>query len=188
MPTAVNSKPMELEIQPLARKSFVSGREFEPGQRIESFLYRGEDGGLVRADVLAGETGDFAVRGNLICRWGQTVKDRSDPEADARKSVMQSAEAVFLALFDEPEEGAEAVAEQEAPEEGAAEAEKERALLRHLLALMLERRRVLRRTGRGRYWHPKEKRAFTVPDVEIVPERLLALQDQLAHIIEPQTA
>ncbi len=174
---------MELEIQPLARKSYVSDRRFEPGQRIESFLFRGENGELVRADVLAEEAGDFEVRGNLICRWGQTVKDRSDPEADARKSAMQSAEAVFLALFDEPDEASGGP-----PEEGTAESENERALLRHLLALMLERRRILRRTGRGRYWHPKEKRAFTVPDVEIVPERLLALQDQLAHIIEPQTA
>ncbi len=176
---------MELEIQPLARKSYVSGREFAPGLRIESFLFRAEDGGLVRADILAEEAGDFEIPGNLICRWGQTVKDRSDPEANARKSAMQSAEAVFLALFDEEDEAAAEGSAAGAPSAGTGE---ERALLRHLLALMLERRRVLRRSGRGRYWHPKEKRSFEVPDVEIVPERLLALQDQLSHIIEPQTA
>lgn len=172
---------MESEFQPLSRKSVVSGRVFEPGQRIESYLFRRQDGSLARADVHADEAPDFTLQGDLICRWEQTVKDRSDPEADARKAAVQSAETVFLALFDESGDGEAAAADD------ARAAREERALLRHLLALMLERRRILRRSARGRYWYPKGKRSFHVPDVEIVPERLLALQDQLAHIIEPKT-
>ncbi len=174
---------MDLEFQPLGRESAVSGERFIAGQRISSFLFRHERGELVRADVLEAEADDFQPEGHIVCRWNQTVRDRSDPEADARKSSMQSAEAVFLALFDEALDADEA---QDLPSrEAVAEQSK---VLKHLLALMLERRRVLRRVSRGTYWHPKLKRHFEVADVTLEPGTLLALSDQLSLIVEPQVA
>lgn len=174
---------MNLEFQPLGRESAVSGERFVAGERITSFLFRGEGGVLARADVLKAEADNFQPEGEVVCRWNQTVRDRSDPEADARKLSMQSAEAVFLALFEGPLDTDEA---KDLSAHGATAEQKQ--VLKHLLALMLERRRVLRRVSRGTYWHPKLKRRFEVADVTLEPETLMALSDQLSLIVEPQVA
>ena len=82
---------------------------------------------------------------------------------------MASAEDFFFSLY-----------ENEQPE-----AEEESDMLKHLLSLMLERKRVLRAVGERqnkdeqRYLHVKTKRDLTVPIVDISTELMLKIEDTI---------
>ena len=62
-------------------------------------------------------------------------------------------------------------------------------MLKHLLSLMLERKRVLRAVGERqnkgeqRYLHVKTKRELTVPIVDISTELMLKIEDTIGDII-----
>lgn len=161
---------MELEIQAAGRTCAVSGEPFRPGMMMVSILHRAEDGQLVRTDVAEGA--DFTFEGRLVCRWKHRVRARGEDAAN-RKRQLEGAEEVFLAFFDDPEGTDTGFAEEE------------RDLLRHLLALLLERKRVLRRLAAGRYWHVRQKRELHVPSVDIDPLKLVLLQEPLALLVEP---
>lgn len=162
---------MELEIQPAGRVCAVTGEPFRPGMVMVSVLHRANKGDLVRTDLVEGA--NFVFEGRLVCRWKHRVRARGE-EAASRKRQLEGAEEVFLAFFDDPEAtGAHDLAEEE------------RALLRHLLALLLERKRVLRRLSVERYWHVRQKREFRVTPVDIDPQIVLHLQEPLALLVEP---
>ncbi|MEM9226593.1 MAG: hypothetical protein AAGA45_01360, partial [Verrucomicrobiota bacterium] len=66
--------------------------------------------------------------------------------------------------------------------------EAERATLKQLLALMLERKRLLKRVGPTKegvqvYMRPKHEEEYPVPMDEIAPEQLLAVQEQLKLLV-----
>ena len=134
----------EIHIRPAARDSIHSGREFQPGDRIVSFLAVSEEGDYERFDVLETESPGFVPPGKLLCRWSQVVKPRESQAAE-RRAAIQSAEDMFLSLEDEDEDDA-----------GDATSDPDRALLRYLLAIVLERKRILRpvRGERSLYRHP----------------------------------
>ncbi|MCC5840808.1 MAG: hypothetical protein JJT96_11840 [Opitutales bacterium] len=161
---------MELEIQPAGRTCAVSGEPFQPGMTMVSILHRAKDGQLVRTDVADGA--DFAFEGRLVCRWKHRVRAKGEDAAN-RKRQLEGAEGVFLAFFDDPEGANDGIAEEE------------RDLLRHLLALLLERKRILRRVSTERYWHVRQKRELYVKSVNIDPLKLLLLQEPLALLVEP---
>ena len=101
-----------------------------------------EEAGELRQDLLEAEAGEFSPTGELLGRWVRLVVE-PDAEAKNAPATLQSAEGFFLSLY-------EGSSEEEAPAE-------EKQALRHLLALMLERKRVLRAVGsrqRGRVTLP----------------------------------
>ena len=88
---------------------------------------------------------------------------------------MQSAEELFLSL-------AATIAE----EGGAGDQPREEPLiLLNLLALMLERKRVLRAVPEHpeRYWHGREKQLVVVPRTDLSPERILPLVAELDALL-----
>lgn len=158
---------MDWVIKSLARTSFISGKTFVPGEKVTSVIFRSPEG-LQRADLSEADAGTWQPPGEVLGRWTRKAEDESD--AARRKQALASAEEVFLALIQEPG--------------GAGE---DKNLLLQLLALLLERKRILRPQGRPvdgrqRYLHSRLQQEFAVPYQELIPERLPALREQLHHL------
>ena len=167
---------MEWQIKRMGRQSVVSGHTFQSGDRLVSLLYVDpEEGELGRADMLSEESDRFEAPGEILGRWTRTFRETED-EATAPRGGVADAEELFVSLFEE------------APERDASD---ERAALQHLLALMLERKRILKREDGGsgdrntqRYRHVRRKETFEVPVVSISREMVLKIEGTLADIVE----
>ncbi len=155
--------PVDLSIRTVEEVSAVSGTAFQPGDRVWSFLYRNPEGQVERLDCREEEREQVDLQGSVLCSWGHTKKAKAVTEAQERKAALQSAEEVFLSLYEEP-----------SGEEDASEAmlSATRDRLKFFLALQLERKRVLRHLGGSRYRHMPTKRVFNVPQLELSQELL----------------
>ncbi len=164
---------MDWHIKTLARTSTLSGESFAPGDRVDCIIFKDEEAGeLGRADLQPEELASFELPGEVLGRWSRVVKDPDDEAANARET-MASAEDFFFSLYENQEP----------------EAKEESDMLKHLLALMLERKRVLRAAGPRQvegnqtYIHVKTKREVIVPIVEISTELMLKIEDTIGDII-----
>jgi hypothetical protein len=171
---------MDLSIRRVAKTSSLSGDVFGDGETVECFLYRGSAGELERADLREGEVEAWEAPGAVLCRWRHRLRPAAKSEAEARRQTLATAEELFLALL-EP-----APANDAAEDPGAeARAARERAILLHLLALMLERKRVLKPV-RGRpqcYLLGPEKRVIEVARVELDPREIAPLVAELEGLL-----
>lgn len=165
---------MDINLRSLAKSSSVSGRAFHPGDWVESFLYRLDSGEIERADLHSDEVEGWQSPGPILCRWGHRVREREDEAAEARRSALLSAEELFFALIE---------AEQAAGADEPAEVTRDRRVLLTLLALLLERKRLIKARGRGLYWHPGSKREIRVQPMQLTPEEILAVQEQLGDLV-----
>lgn len=162
---------MELNLQPLAKSCFVSGEPFVEGARVASYLVRGANLDIIRYDVLEGHAADFKPDGFVACRWVQPYKPRKATE-NADRALKLTAENLFATLADP-----------------ATEPTAENTRLLQFLALMLERKKILRPRGRStdgarqRYEHAKTKQIFEVPVGELTPEFFVAVQEQLTILV-----
>jgi hypothetical protein len=161
---------MELNLQPRAQACFVTGCPFADGDRVASFLVRGVDGVIARLDVLAAQSADFAPPGFVICRWVQIFKPATKEE-NAGRLLKLTAENLFLALADP-----------------ATELAPENTRLVQFLALLLERKKILRSKGaaaggeRQIFEHVRAKQIYEVPSGELTPEFFAAIQEQLGAL------
>jgi hypothetical protein len=167
---------MEMHLQPLATTCFVSGETFVEGARVASHLVRsGATLEIVRYDVLEQHAATFAPEGFVACRWVHPFKARAAGENPDR-ALKLTAESLFVALADPTTEPTP-----------------ENTRLVQFLALMLERKRVLKPRGRSsdglrnRYEHAKSKAIFEVPAGDLTPEFFVAVQQQLSVLVgEPK--
>jgi len=167
---------MDWQIGSFGRKSSHSGHVFQPAERVISLLHKAPEGGeLERADILESEAEAFAPPGPVLGRWRREVKAPEDEASgNEQKRKLQSAEELFLSLFEAPP--------QEAADDTA-------DALKHVLALLLERKRVLRAEpprqaeGAQTYRHVKRKETYEVPVVSLSPERMLKIQDTLGDLV-----
>jgi len=163
---------MEMHLQPLASACFISGQPFADGDRVASFLVRGASLEIVRYDVLEANTANFAPEGFVACRWVHVFKPRAHTEADAARALKLNAENLFLTLADPTNE-----------------LNPESTRLVQFLALMLERKKILRPRGRSEdgaknvYEHAKTKQRIEVPVGELTPEFFVAVQEQLSVLV-----
>lgn len=164
---------MEWQIKTIARKSTLSGEAFVPGDRVICLIYKDDAAGeLGRADLRPDEIDHFELPGEVLGRWSRVVKDPDDESVSA-KETMASAEDFFFSLY-----------ENEQPD-----AQEESDMLKHLLSLMLERKRVLRPVGDRQtqgaqtYLHVKTKRELIVPIVDLSTELMLKIEDTIGDII-----
>ncbi len=165
---------MEWHIKTIARKSSLSATPFNPGERIICLIYKeAEEGEMGRADLLESEVEAFDLPGEVLGRWSRIVKEPTD-EGTSTRETMASAEDFFFSLYES------------APTEASRE---ESDMLKHLLALMLERKRVLRAigprqtTGQQTYRHVKTKQELAVPVVELSTQLMMKLQDTIGDIM-----
>jgi hypothetical protein len=164
---------MEWHFKSIARKSSHTQLPFVPGDRVVCLIYKDLDAGeMGRADVLPSEVDAFELPGEILGRWVRVVKDADEDGTTVRETVA-SAEDFFLSLYANDKVGAR----------------DETDALKHLLALMLERKRVVRALGKRQtagmqlYRHVKTKQEIEVPIVEISTDLMLKIQDTLGDII-----
>ena len=164
---------MDWQIKTLSKKSTLSGARFEPGDRAVSLVYVDDEAGeLGRADLHESELTQLDLRGAVLGRWNWIMKDPEARTSSAGDTVA-SAEDFFFSLF-----------------ENQREPEREQSdVLKYLLALMLERKRVLRvvgprqTSGLQTYRHVKTKQELQVPIREISRELMFKIEDTLGDII-----
>ncbi len=163
---------MEMHLQPLATTCLVSGEPFVEGARVASYLVRvGAAMEIVRYDVLEEHAANFSPEGSIACRWVQAYKPRRAGENPDRALKLTS-ESLFVTLADPTTEPTP-----------------ENTRLLQFLALMLERKRILKPRGRSadgernRYEHAKSKAIFEVPVGELTPEFFVAVQEQLTVLV-----
>jgi hypothetical protein len=166
---------MDLSLQPQAPACFVTQQPFVEGQRVVSFLVRMKTGEVMRYDVLEPERAKFEAEGVIVCSWVRIYKPRK-PGENAERDMKLTAEALFLTLADP-----------------LTDVTAENTRLLQFLALMLERKRVLKPKGRTSdgarnvYEHAKSKQMFAVPVGELSPEFFIQVQEQLSVLMGPPT-
>ena len=163
---------MELNLPALATTCHVSGEPFNDGERIVSELVReAATGQVVRFDMKLAAEERFEAPGRVACRWVHTFKPKVAGQ-NAERELKLTAETLFLTLADP-----------------AAELSTEDARLVQFLALMLERKRLLKPRGRSAdgtknvFEHAKTKQRFEVPAGELDPEFFIAVQEQLSVLV-----
>ena len=162
---------MELHLQPLAPACVVSGEPFVEGARVACFLVRTTTTEVVRYDLLDAQSGNFSPEGFVVCRWVHVFKPRKLGE-NADRELKLTAENLFGTLADP-----------------LTEPTPESTRLLQFLALMLERKRILRPKGRSAdrernvYEHTKTKLLYEVPLGELTPEFFVAVQEQLSVLV-----
>ncbi len=164
---------MDLHLPSITTECFVTGNAFFEDERVVSRLIsRAEDGEVVRIDVLASQEGTLELPpGRVACRWVQTYKPKV-VEENPEKELKLTAENLFLTLADPANELSE-----------------DDGRLVQFLALMLERKRLIRPQGRNEegskdvYIHRGSKDRYEVPVGELTPEFFIAVQDQLSILV-----
>ena len=163
---------MDMHLQPLATTCFVSGQPFADGDRVASFLVRNTNLEIVRYDVLEASVAAFEPAGYVACRWAHRFKPRVHTEGDAARALKLSAENLFLTLADPSNE-----------------LNTDSTRLVQFLALMLERKKVIRPRGLNAegtkqvFEHAKTKQIIEVPAGELTPEFFVAVQEQLSVLV-----
>ena len=184
---------MDWQIKPFSRKCFFSGNAFAPGDRYISllFLHR-ETREIERVDLAEEAEEEFAPGGELICRWSRVYEP--PPADDSGEAVRKTAEGLFLALAGEwtsPAEVSPVSGDDEPREPTLADLEPEaRMALRHILGLLLERRRILKTLGytpdgKGQILeHRKLGEVYVVPMDEPDPALLVRIQPFLSGLVK----
>lgn len=174
---------MEWQIKTIARKSSLSGQAFNPGDSVVSLVYKDADAGeLGRADLLPDELEHFELPGPVLGRWTRVVKDPDDEAVSARET-MASAEDFFFSLYEDDED------DENENQGDSSEAQETVAMLKHLLSLMLERKRVLRPVGPRQtegsqtYLHVKTKRTLEAPITQISTELMVKIEATIGDIM-----
>ncbi|HEX2852663.1 MAG TPA: hypothetical protein VHO24_05450 [Opitutaceae bacterium] len=160
-----------MNLQPLATACHVSGEPFVDGARVASYLVRATTLEVVRYDVLEKHLAGFAPEGFVACRWVQAFKTKRGEE-NADRALKLNAENLFLTLADPLNE-----------------LNAESTRLVQFLALMLERKKILRPKGRSAggeknvFEHAKTKQLFEIPTGELTNEFFVAVQEQLSVLV-----
>lgn len=162
---------MDLTLQPQAERCFVTQAAFTEGARVVSFLVRDPGGEFRRYDCLAEAEGQNVPPGEVLCRWTRIFKPRA-VGVDAERELKMSAESLFLSLT---EDGAGDISEN--------------LQLKQFLALMLERKRVLKNRGRSIggnqvYEHMRSKRMIEVPTGDMDAEFFLSVREKLGLLVK----
>lgn len=166
---------MDLILQPIAPQCAVTGVPFQDGERVLSILGRNDAGEIVRADLLAANEPQFTPLPFVLCRWIHAFKPREKQE-NPERNLKLGAEALFTSLCDPN-----------------AESNPTNTPLIQFLALMLERKKVLRPRGltadrkRRVFEHVKTKQLYEVPAGELTAEFFVKVQEQLGVLVgEPK--
>lgn len=159
---------MDWQIKTLSKNSSQSGAQFKAGDVVVCVVFLNASGELERKDFLKSEFGENSFEGSFVGKWERVVSE--NPEADerkARKMALAGSEDFFISLFDE----------------NSVEIE-QKDVLKQMLALMLERKRILKAKGRPQgnvqlYVHTQSKREFQVEQKDLTEELILHIQSQI---------
>lgn len=159
---------MDWQIKTLSKKSFGSGAELKPGDVVVSVIFVNEANELDRRDFLKKELEENPFEGKFVGKWERVVSENpEEDERQARRMAIAGSEDFFLSLYDE--NGVEV---------------EQKDVLKQMLALLLERKRILRAKGRPQngvqlYVHSSSKREFLVPQKELGEDLVSNIQTQI---------
>ena len=178
---------MDLPLHPLALNCCVSGRAFAEGDRVVSYLVREADGVIARRDLLESEdppplnlssgaaSGKMMPPAFVFCRWVTVFKPRA-AEENPDRMLKLTAENLFLTLADPAAERSEA-----------------NTPLLQFLALMLERKRLIKPRGRTEdgarviYEHMASHQLYEVPAGTLDDAFFVRIQEHLGVLVgEPR--
>ena len=163
---------MDWQIKSLSKKSSVSGADLKPGDVVVSVLHQNEAGDLERSDFLKSELEQNPQPGKFLARWERVVSENpQEDERQARRLALTGSENFFISLFDD--EGLDI---------------EHKDVLKQMLALLLERKRILKAKGRAQsgvqvYVHSASKREFEVRQCELNEELIFNIQSQIEAFI-----
>jgi hypothetical protein len=162
---------MEWQVKPINRTCAATGRELVPGDLVTCVVHKPVGGMMERADVLREHAAAFKPAGLLLGRWNREVKERGEEERAQRAQLLASREEFFLSLYEDPSDPTG-----------------EKAILKHLLALLLERRRLIKATGPAEggltpYLHVRTQQVLPVPAIDLQPEDIQRVQGTLDLLI-----
>jgi hypothetical protein len=162
---------MELTLHPLAKICRASGRAFAEGDRVVSYLVREATGEAGRHDVLASEDAAYAKPAFVFCSWTVEFKARRAEENPGR-TLKLTAESLFVTLADPIAEPNEA-----------------NTPMLQFLALLLERKKILRPRGitpdgtRQLFEHAKTHQIYEVPVGTLDEAFFVKIQSQLDLLV-----
>ena len=128
-------------------------------------------GNIERADVLKGHAASFTPNGLLLGRWTREVKERNEEEQAHRAQLLASREEFFLSLYDDD-----------------ADPSGDKGVLKHILAMLLERKRIIRAMGPADkglipYQHASSKQTYLVPVLDLQPAHILQVGASLDLLV-----
>lgn len=163
---------MDWQIKSLSKKSSVSGADLKPGDVVVSVLHQNEAGDLERSDFLKSELEQNPYMGKFLAKWERVVSENPlEDERQARRLALTGSENFFISLFDDESLDID-----------------QKDVLKQMLALLLERKRILRAKGRVKngvqiYVHSASKREFEVRQCELNEELIFNIQSQIEAFI-----
>ena len=173
-------------IQSFSKASSLSGKAFEPGDEVLCLLVETIEDGLRRIDILASEWDGLPSKTAILGKWTRRIRnDATEVTNDLRQSIL-SAEELFLSM-------ATPVDSDAAPEGGRTNQNSDAATILFLLALHLDRQRVLRsqRTKPAEphliFLHVRSKVRYHVPVATVTPDQMGMIEDRLGMIFRGDT-
>lgn len=162
---------MEWQVRPISKVCGATGEVFEPGESITCFVFLDINGDLQRLDIKESCLNKLKTQMKILGRWNCIFKKAEDEEKENLKNTINTAEAVFLSLYEETKEESQ-----------------DKELLKQILALMLERKRILKRIkpfsqSIQTYIHNPSKKTYEVSMQNFDQERFNKLRTQLNDII-----
>lgn len=162
---------MELTLHPLAKVCRASGRAFVENDRVVSYLVREANGEIVRHDLLASEDAAYAKPGFVFCSWAVPYKAKR-AEENPDRAMKLTAENLFVTLADPSAERNDA-----------------NTPMIQFLALMLERKKILRPRGkttdgeRQLFEHARTHQMYEVPVGVLDAAFFVNIQGQLDLLV-----
>lgn len=178
---------MDWSIQPFSKKSAASGECFEAGETVVSLIYKDDTGLLQRMDLKDHEISGRSLPPRVLGRWTHAVKAKQE-RSQEKQEHLQSAEALFLSLFEEDPEGQLSQGPL-GPIENSEALDQDKAILKLILALMLERKRMLKPITAAidpkelSYIHVRSQRAYAIRVIDYTVQDLERMKGLLKTLL-----
>ena len=162
---------MDWQVKPIARICAASGNELHVGDLVTCVVFKPVGGNIERLDVLKDHAGSFKPDGILLGRWSREVKERGEEDQAQRAQLLASREEFFLSLY-----------EDESDPSG------DKGVLKHILAMLLERKRIIKQVGAAAegqltYVHAATKQTYLVPMIDLQPAHILQVSASLDMLV-----
>lgn len=160
---------MYWDIKAMSQRCAVSGESFFDGAEIFCFVCKLNSTEFSRYDVLEKNVDKFSVPGEIMGQWKRTFHSDEPNSKNSYYQKLANAEEFFFSLFD----GAET---------------EEKNVLKQLLALFLERNKILRveklkEKDMKKCVHIKTRREFVIFQKEFMPEELTSFENILEMLV-----
>ncbi|MCR5183826.1 MAG: hypothetical protein K6B46_03905 [Opitutales bacterium] len=160
---------MDWTIKSLAKKCAVSGENFSDGETVVCLILKTPDGNLDRVDILEQNLPLFSCSGTILGRW-KRIFSSNDSELLKRRRQIESQEDFFISLYNESPSP-------------------EGELMKQLLALLLERKRILKVKNSPLanpciFTHVRSKTDYSVPMNNFSPEEISIVGNALETLVQ----